>query len=68
MKILLHVKDDKALFFMELIRNFSFVKVKSLSPANARFLYELQQSVDEVNLALEGKARLKSADELLNEL
>jgi hypothetical protein len=67
-KILLDIKDDKALFFLELLRNFPFVKAKSLSPANAQFLYELQSSVEEVNLAREGKIHLKSAEDLLNEL
>lgn len=68
MKVLLDIKDDKALFFMEILKNFSFVKAKTLTPANARFLLELKESVEEVRLAKAGKIKLKSAEDLLNEL
>jgi hypothetical protein len=67
MRVLLEVKDEKAVFFMELIKNFSFVKSK---PVNKKenFLTELQGAVDQVNLAKKRKIKLKSAEELLNEL
>ncbi len=68
MKILLEIKDDKAAFFMEVLKNFSFVKAQSLTPAHALFLQELKESVEEVNLAKSGKLQLKSAENLLNEL
>ena len=32
MKVLLDIKDSKASFFMELLKSFSFVKVKPLTP------------------------------------
>jgi hypothetical protein len=68
MKVLLDIKDNKADFVMELLQNFSFVKAEPISKAKARFLQEFKQSVDEVNSAKQGKIKLKTAEELLNEL
>ena len=68
MKVLLDIKDDKATFVLEVLKNFSFVKAKKLTVSKARFLEDLKDAVDEVKLAKQGKAKLKSADQLLNEL
>ncbi len=71
MKILLDIKDEKAVFIMELLRNFPFVKAKPFTEKPSKkndFLSELQEAVEQVNLAKRGKIKLKSADELLNEL
>lgn len=68
MKILLDVKDDKASFFMELLRNFSYVKATSLSETNELFLLELRDAVEDVKLIKAGKLKGRPAKELLNEL
>jgi hypothetical protein len=68
MQLLLDIKDSKADFIIELLKNFSFVKTKSLTPAKAQFLKELQGAVEEVTLAQKGKIKLQSAREFLNEL
>lgn len=68
MKILLDVKDDKASFFMELLRNFSYVKATSLSESNELFLLELRDAVEDVKLIKAGKLKGRPAKELLNEL
>lgn len=71
MKVILDIKDDKAVFFMELIKNFSFVKAKrvvSEKDEKQDFINELQEAVEQVNLAKQGKIKLKSAEALLNEL
>lgn len=68
MKVLLDINDNKADFIMELLRSFSFVKAETISPKKAQFLKELKGSMDEVTLAKQGKIKLKSADQLLNEL
>ena len=39
-----------------------------LRPSKAKFLKELKASVEEVVLAKQGKIKLKTAEELLNEL
>jgi hypothetical protein len=53
---------------MELLKNFPFVKVKPLTSAKAELFYDLRDAVNEVNLAKEGKIKLKSAKDLLHEL
>jgi hypothetical protein len=68
MKVMLDIKDSKADFVMELLRNFSFVKAEPISPAKAKFYKELKASIEEVALAKQGKIKLKTAEELLNEL
>ncbi len=68
MKMLLDIKDSRADFIMELLKNFSFVKTETLTPAKAQFLSDLKGSVEEVTLAKKGKIKLQSAREFLNEL
>lgn len=68
MKVLLDIKDNKADFVMELLESLSFVKAEAISTPKARFLKEFKQAVDEVRLAEQGKVKLKSADQLIDEL
>ncbi|MBS1624295.1 MAG: hypothetical protein JST83_09765 [Bacteroidetes bacterium] len=68
MKLLLDIKDSKADFVIELLRNLSFVKTERLSQNKAEFIKDLKSSMNEVALAKKGKVKLKSAQQLLNEL
>jgi hypothetical protein len=68
MKVLLDIKDSKAPFVMELLKNFSFVKTKALTPAKVLFLEELKEAVDEVNQVKAGKKKGRNATAFLNEL
>ncbi|MHB8259842.1 MAG: hypothetical protein ACYDCN_08275 [Bacteroidia bacterium] len=68
MKVLLDIKDNKAAFFMELLKSFSYVKAQTLTPEKAQFLKELKGSIEEVTLAKQGKLKLQSAKEFLHEL
>jgi hypothetical protein len=68
MKLLLEIKDSKASFFMELLKSFSFVKVKPLSPYKAKVIEDLQEAVEEMKLIKEGKLRGRNAEDLFNEL
>lgn len=68
MKVLLEVKDDKAAFFLEVLKNFSFVKARPLGEERALLLRELEEAVHNVNLAKQGKLKPKPLSELLDEL
>ncbi len=68
MKVLLDIKDDKAPFILELLKHFKYVKAKPLTPYKAEILEGLKESVEQVNLAKEGKIKLKSARNLLDEI
>jgi len=68
MKIILDIKDNKADFIMELLKSFTFVKVETIAPQKAQFLKELKEAAKEVSLAKQGKIKLQSAKDFLNEL
>jgi len=68
MKVLLDIKDEKADFVMEVLHNFSFVKTHPISDNKSKLMKELRESIQEVNLAKQGKIKLKSFDEFLNEI
>jgi hypothetical protein len=68
MRVILDIKDNKADFVMELLDNLSFVKTEPISSTKAQFLKELKGAMKEVALAKLGKIKLKTAQQLLNEL
>ena len=68
MKILLEIQDNKAAFFMEVLKSFSFVNAKPISPEKAQVLIELKEAVENLNLVKEGKLKARPAKELLHEL
>ncbi|MCA6383933.1 MAG: hypothetical protein IM620_10700, partial [Cytophagales bacterium] len=55
-------------FFLEVLKNFSFVKAKPLSAETPLLLQEIEQAVNNVNLAKQGKLKPKPLTELLDEL
>ncbi len=67
MQIILNVKDEKVPFFMEMIKNFSFVEVNP-PQVKERVLNELKEAVENVNLAKKGKLTPKPLKKLLDEL
>lgn len=68
MKLILEIKDNKAAFIMELLKSFSFVKAKPLSPYKEQVLDELKEAVENMTLVKQGKLKARPAKDLLNEL
>jgi len=69
MKILLDINDNKASFFMEVLKNFSFVKkATSISKAKADMLEDMKEAINELNLIKQGKLKGIPAKDLLNDL
>jgi hypothetical protein len=68
MKVLLEIKDSKAGFVMELLKNLPFVKAKTLTPSKAQFLEELKEAVENMALVKQGKLKARPAKDLLDEL
>ena len=68
MKVLLDIKDGKALFVMELLQNLPFVKAKTLTPYNAKVLEDLKEAVEEMKLIKDGKLKARNAEDLFHEL
>jgi hypothetical protein len=68
MKVILDIPDNKASSIMDELKNISFLKIETISASKAAFFKELKSSIDQVTSAKQGKTKLKSADQLLNEL
>lgn len=68
MKLLVEVPDEKAKSFLEMLKKLSYVKTEKLNRKDEEFYEGLKEAVEEVNLAKQGKIKLKSAKELLDEL
>lgn len=68
MRVLLDIKDDKAAFFLEVLKNFSFVKARPLSEEKALLMEEMKEAVDNLKLVREGKMKARPVNELLDEL
>lgn len=71
MQVTLEIPDDKYASFMEVVRNIRFVKVRKeekLTPSQKEFVNGLKNSLEQVELHLQGKIQLKDAYELLQEL
>ncbi|MCK5277019.1 MAG: hypothetical protein KAK04_00755 [Cyclobacteriaceae bacterium] len=69
MKILLDIKDNKAAFFMEVLKSFNFVKKATpLSDAKANLMQDIREAVEELKLVKEGKLKARNAEDLINEL
>lgn len=60
MKLLLDIKDSKAQNLIGLLKDLSYVKTKTLSPAKAKFLEELKEAVEELNLVKAGKKKART--------
>ena len=68
MKVMLDIKDNKAEFVMELLKNLSFVKATPVSPYKKKVLGDLKQAVKEMHLIKEGKLKARNAKDLIDEL
>ncbi len=67
-RIVLDIPDNKINFFMELVNNLGFKKVEKLSNKQIEFVDDLKSSLNEVELHRQGKIKLQSAKDFLNEL
>ena len=68
MKVILDIKDNKAMYLMEVLKGLSYVKTKTISNEKALLMGEIKEAVENLALARKGKLKLKTARELYNEL
>jgi hypothetical protein len=68
MRVLLDIKDSKAMHLMEVLKGLSYVKTKTISNEKAVLMEEIKEAVENLKLARKGKLKLKSAKDLYNEL
>ena len=69
MKVVIDIPDDKATFGLKVLKSLSFIKTAKPISSDAIELWEdLSEAAEDVQLHKEGKLKLKTAQELLNEL
>jgi hypothetical protein len=68
MKVLLDIKDNKALHLLEVLKGLPYVKTKQLTDAKAELMSEIREAVEEMKLIRSGKKEARDAEDFLNEL
>ena len=69
MKVVIEISDNEAEFGMKVLKSLSFVKkAKPMTDSNVELWDDLKDAAEQVRLHKQGKLRLKTAQELLNEL
>lgn len=67
-RVVIDIPDSKINFFLELVKNLGFKKVRRLSDEQKVFVDNLKHSLEQVKQHRDGKIKLQSADDILNEL
>ena len=69
MKVLVDIPDSQATFGMKVLKSLTFVtKAKPMTGAAVELWDELKEAAEQVRLHKQGKLKLKTAQDLLNEL
>ena len=68
MKVLLDIKDSRAISLMDILNSLSYVKVKLISDEKALLISEIKEAVEEMKLIRAGKKKSRNAEDFLNEL
>lgn len=69
MKVLIEIPDNEATFGMKVLKSLSFVKkAKPMTMAAVELWDHLKEAAEEVRQHKQGKIKLKTAQDLLNEL
>ncbi len=69
MKVLIEIPDNEAVFGMKVLKSLYFVKnAKPISSSAIGLWEDLKLAASEVRLHKEGKIKLKTAQQLLDEL
>ncbi len=67
-RVIIDIPDNKFNFFMVLVNNLGFKKVKKITKEQQQFVQELKDSLEQVKQHQEGKIKLQSAKDFLDEL
>lgn len=69
MKVIVEIPDNEAAFGMRVLKNLAFIKkAEPMSVAAAGLWDELKEAAEQVRLHKQGKLKLKTAQDLLDEL
>ncbi|GAB5465715.1 MAG: hypothetical protein Kapaf2KO_11510 [Candidatus Kapaibacteriales bacterium] len=68
MKVLLDIKDEKAIHLLEVLRGLSNVRTGQLTDSKAELISDIREAVEEMKLIKDGKKQARDAVEFINEL
>jgi hypothetical protein len=70
MKIILDIKENKASFFIELINGLKYIRIikQVKDKRKSRAIQDIVDAFNDVKLHGEGKKKLKSANQILDEI
>ena len=68
MRVLLDIKDNKAMPLLEVLKGLSYVKTTMISEEKALLMEEIKEAVQELTLIRQGKLKGIPAKQLLDEL
>ena len=70
MKVILDIKENHAPFFMELVKSLDYIHVlqEIKDKRKSQFVQDLTEAFNDVKLFEQGKKKLQSAKDLMNEL
>lgn len=68
-QVVLNIPENKFSFFMELVRNFKYIKIeKTVEIADSDIVAGIRQGLKEVQLIEQGKMKATPLKDFLNEL
>lgn len=68
-QVVLNIPENKFSFFMELVRNFKYIKIeKTVEIADSDIVEGIRQGLKEVQLIEQGKMKATPLKDFLNEL
>ena len=69
MKLIIDIPDNEVVFGIKVLKSLNFIKnAKPMSESSIVLLNDLKDATNDVKLHKQGKIKLKTAQELLNEL
>ncbi|TVQ15104.1 MAG: hypothetical protein EA364_02995 [Balneolaceae bacterium] len=68
MKVLLDIKDNKALHLLEVLKGLPYFKTRHLTDVKSHLMIELRKALDEMKLIRAGKKQARDTENFLNEL
>jgi len=68
MKVLLDIKDNKAVHLLEVLKGLSYVKANLLTDEKSLLMEEIKEAVENLKLVRKIKLKARHAKELLDEL
>jgi hypothetical protein len=69
MQVLVDISDEDSVFGMKVLRSLSFInKAEPIDANESDLRIDLKEASDQVRLHKQGKIKLKTAEEVLNEL